>query len=704
MRMIAARLLRVLALIAAFAAFGTAAAQAAGPLAVSQGEYKFTALDEPLVATDRKIDLWATVWRPTTIAELGRPLPLLVFLHGNHSTCGRFDASLGVRVDDNSQYTQTGTCPSGYEVTPNHAGYDYVAAELASYGYVVVSINANRGITAGSGVSGDSGLNLMRGRLVLRHLALLADWNAGGSDSYPVPGSLGFAPAGTLDFRYVGLMGHSRGGEGVRAALQQYRDPGSALASMIGPMSVRSIFEIGPVDGQTSRVLNADGVASIILLPSCDGDVSDLQGVHVFDRAFDIVDDRVKAFHGTFTVWGANHNAYNTEWLTSDSPGCKGSDALFPEAGRSEAQQTTAKVPMVDFFRSTVGGKRKPALAQLFDPARPIPAELTAITRYWRGYLPGPINRSATVLQSFSGASGTSDSGVANTAAGVTVTHKRASSEHDASVRVAQVAWTAASPAERYYEIVLDTAGLDLRRAAGIGFRVSLNCVDTLCDQPSDPAGDMDFTVSLVDTAGNRSAEVAMAGRAVITRPVGVNIRFLPNKGLHPLLSSVELPIDAFTGVSLKGVKAIRFTFQKKPVGSVNLADIVALGGKGVTIPAAAPAIASEEAAVAALPPAATDDVNAVVAVTSVPASARGGAGGDVVAVTLRSSRRFPVADALPVLHLGDSLYDVSEIAPDGREITFRIPAADYARLPARSAVVTVRASDLAWAFGTLPR
>jgi hypothetical protein len=39
--------------------------------------------------------------------------------------------------------------------------YDYVAMQLASWGYVVVSINANRGITCGYGIPGGSSNSLV---------------------------------------------------------------------------------------------------------------------------------------------------------------------------------------------------------------------------------------------------------------------------------------------------------------------------------------------------------------------------------------------------------------------------------------------------------------------------------------------------------------------------------------------------------------
>jgi hypothetical protein len=139
------------------------------------GEYKLPALIDPTVASEAYTELWAAVYRPR---RSGR-FPLLVFLHGNHATCGRYDPELGVRIDDRVEYTTTGTCPEGWVPTPNHLGYRYLASTLARNGYVVVSINANRGVNAAPGILGDSGLNLRRGRLVLRHMQQLARWSAG---------------------------------------------------------------------------------------------------------------------------------------------------------------------------------------------------------------------------------------------------------------------------------------------------------------------------------------------------------------------------------------------------------------------------------------------------------------------------------------------------------------------------------------------
>jgi len=53
---------------------------------VLDGEYRLPASIHSSVTTEAKTELWAHVWRPRT----GGPHPLVVLLHGNHGTCGRF--------------------------------------------------------------------------------------------------------------------------------------------------------------------------------------------------------------------------------------------------------------------------------------------------------------------------------------------------------------------------------------------------------------------------------------------------------------------------------------------------------------------------------------------------------------------------------------------------------------------------------------
>ena len=697
---------------ATLAALWSAPVSAAeGPFAVTTGSYKFVDRDEPLVATDRKVDLWGEVYRPASLN--GKALPLVVFLHGNHGTCGTYDPERGVRVDNRTDYTTTGKCPDRYVVTPNHLGYAYLAEELASWGYIVVSINANRGVTAGAGLADDRGLNLMRGRLILRNLALLSDWNRG-TGSIEAPASLGFDPKGTMDFLQVGIMGHSRGGEGARAALQQFRDEGSAFQGLIEPMTIRSIFEIGPVDGQTSRVLDADGVNSMILLPTCDGDVYNLQGMKVFDRVFSRsgTRDKVQAFHGTFAVWGANHNAYNTEWLTSDSPGCYGANQIFPENGRSLPQQTTAKESLVPFFRATVGPNAAPSLADIFDPAVELPSAVTNITKVDRGYLPTPINGQTVVLERFTKQTGLSDKNVATTAVGLRVSHQAASYEHDPSVRVAEVSWDQASALHRYFQVNF-AEGRDLSAYKTFAFRVALRCFQNVCRKLPGENGEMNFTASLVDSSGAVSKEILISPRVRISRPIGPSFydENDPNRYLHGTLYTVEIPLEDFRSVDLASVTGVRFTFDRRRAGLVDLADLT-VSKRAVADPdaAAIETVAMRSASGSQAPdlppaPSAEQDGNKlrVVRAAASPRASAAGKSEPTVDIVLTSNRAFPVTGAFPRLEVGGVSVEGGEVAADGKTMTIRMPERDYAALPKnKNARLIVQASSPVWKFGAL--
>ncbi|HWO12155.1 MAG TPA: kelch repeat-containing protein, partial [Polyangiaceae bacterium] len=167
-------------------------------------EYKLPARLDPDITAATLTELWAAIARPAALEE-GRRYPLLLFLHGNHGTCGSGE---NPRSDSDCTYTTSGFCPEGFVVSPSHRGYDYVATELAARGFIVVSVNANRGITCGGGEAGDDGFNLARGRLLLKHLQLLSEWDRGQSEP---PESVGVSLLRQLDFTHLGMMGHSRG-------------------------------------------------------------------------------------------------------------------------------------------------------------------------------------------------------------------------------------------------------------------------------------------------------------------------------------------------------------------------------------------------------------------------------------------------------------------------------------------------------------
>jgi hypothetical protein len=652
------------------AAQGADGLAARGPFTVQEEEYKLDAKIDPRILADRETELWARVFVPKQgDAVADGKLPVLVFLHGNHGTCGTGE---NPRRDTSIQYTIDGTCPEGFTVTPNHRGYDYIAQNLASWGYVVVSVNANRGITAAQGVEGDFGLNLARGRLVLSHLALLSDWNQNGGSV----DAIGVDLEGKLDFEEVGMMGHSRGGEGVRAALSQYREANSIWPAAIGPMTVRGIFEIAPVDGQTSQVLNASDTAWNVLLPMCDGDVADLSGVRPFDRMLRATAEANESPKSTLLVWGANHNFFNTEWQQSDAFQCDADQTpIFDvDAITSDAQRTIGVQALTAFFRGHVGKAKVEALAAAFDPAGPAPKAWVDLTPIGRDFVVTPDAKETLRLARFDGAA------VADIVAGAQgVTTAMVKLPLHDNRRGVRVSWTAPTA----------TTGLSLK--LGNGAPVDLQGRSTLdVDLKYNVSADnLDFTMRLVTAGGQQSQPVALSSFVHPQGTVGRN-----------LLQTVRIPLSAFGGVDLTSVSSLRLTFDKSANGRLELGDVRSTARSRPVV--AAPALAASGGRGAAVgrggrgvdadqTPGRARIANAVLD------QAAGSQGPDgrplppYVKVTLRSDKAFPIRDELPTLMIDGQAYKISGyVANDPKAIVFSVPAAKWRQLPTAGKVEVV--------------
>ncbi len=664
-------------------------ATATGPLAVASAEYKLPASIDADILAGRTTELWARVYRPRTLTTTS--YPLVVILHGNHATCGR---GTNPRTDDRVDYTSTGTCPSGYVVAPSHAGYGYLADKLASFGYIVVSINANRGINAAGGVSGDSGLNLARGRLILKHLQKLSEWNKNGG----TPSTLGVELKGRIDFSQVGLIGHSRGGEGIRAAYNQYRDTGSSWpAKILYPVSFRAMFEIGPVDGQTSRVLNADGTTWSVLLPMCDGDVSNLQGIKPFDRMMSSRSETPAQQKSAVAVWGANHNFYNTEWQRSDSSGCQGHTALFPSTIGSPQQQNTAVHTVLSLMRANVGTTTDKSFNKLFVSRYAVPTSLAAITPVERSFQDSAAAAVSIVLDDFDKPTGTSSAGAANEASGVTVSHGTVGNRHDPSQRGAALSWTSAGTST-YFQSNFTAAGTgrDVSPYAYLNLRVARQ------NSPSNPATPKttNFKVQLVDAAGNRSLAVPISSHLRLTGPVG------GPAGLHTLLQSAQIPLTSFGSFALTRVRGVRLVFDDTAQGAIYVSNLRFSNSQVTLAPLLASLYASESAAGddEGSSQAASDQTYDRVAVTSATtptASASVAAPSDArfaairrvrregqttgeLEIELRSRAGFPVRNELPILRVAGRDFSLSRYPESGEttSLLFTLSADDFARLP----------------------
>jgi len=610
-----------------------------GELDVATTEYKLPASVDPNILTDRATEAWARVWRPlSSDNDESRRLPLVVFLHGNHGTCGTFfcraaicgtDIPLpdGPRIDDRIDYTTTGTCPRmgegtppaehDYVVSPSHEGYAYLAEQLASRGYLVVSINANRGVTAGAIQSNvDRGLNLARGRLVLKHLMLLSRWNQGLD---PTPASLGFDLRDRIDFSRVALIGHSRGGEGVRAAYNLYTGRNADFAPYAGinwrgmipnTVNIRGIFEIAPVDRQTGRTLNAEGVTWNTMIGSCDGDVINQQGIWPYDRMIKSFTEQPAAQKSFYYVVGANHNYWNTEWQFSDSSGCfNPAEQLFvtdPDTGilpgvtGSASQRTTGSASVLALVRGVLRASDDEdedegsfsRFLRNFDPQYGLPPVVTNVARIQRGFIASPSSQVTQALEDFDRPTGTSQFGVPNDTSNLTAEHVPVI-EHGIPfsardemgnlvalppfVRAAKVTWQSAG-ANVFFQInfAAPGGGIDLSRFATLDFRVDRESPKRTTLNPSNATN---FHVQLVASDGSLSEPVAAGDFAEIVGPFGTpdaDLSFInpafPD-GFHTNLPTARIPIGNFRFRDLNQTRGIRLTFDDTPTGQIYLTD-----------------------------------------------------------------------------------------------------------------------------------
>ncbi len=256
-----------------------------GPFAVTPTEYNLG--DNAFMPTGlpAAVEVRARVHHLTNLGA--GPFPLVVIMHGRHATC----------FDGNNAFLQW-PCTDSRQPILSFQGYDYIGEILASHGYVVVSVSAN-GINAVDNATGDLGM-AARTELIQHHLELWDMLNTTGAPPF------GTSFVGTVDLSNVGTMGHSRGGEGVVRHFLLNQSQGSLFG-------IGAVFPLAPTTFSRDVINN---VPLAVLLPYCDGDVADLQGVHFYDDArYNVPGDSARKH--TMLVLGANHNFYNTFWTPS---------------------------------------------------------------------------------------------------------------------------------------------------------------------------------------------------------------------------------------------------------------------------------------------------------------------------------------------------------------------------------------------------
>ncbi len=537
---------------------------ATGPNAVEELRYDLGAEAFQPDGFPGRVELEGAIYAPRTIS--GRA-PVVILLHGRHVTCAS-DTDADLRWP----------CPAGLPEVPSYLGYGVLGRNLASHGYVVVSIGAN-GVNAVDGFLADGGA-AARAQLVLEHLRRLRAWDEGSAGS-----AFSSRFAGHLDLGRVGLMGHSRGGEGVVAAAQLNQRIGS-------PFGIRAVLALAPVDFGR-RVLA--GVPLGVVLPYCDGDVSDLQGASYYDDAR-YASPGDPAPKMTALLYGANHNFFNSVWTTGPGSGDdteffgpideepRAAGATDPCASGSAhrlsptVQEQAGAVLVGGFLRRHVGGEV--GLTRFVTGTAPVPA--SAGVARWAVAHHEPdrldiarfdaadqarVNRFGG-LASLTGLPSTLVCDASSTEIGEVTAPSQGSATPcpgAAMLRatnvtgVLDVAWRGRATVVRE---PLHPSGVDVRRFDGVRLRVAVT------DDARNATRDrQDLRVVLEDRRGRRAA-VAVGDRT------GALVRVNQGQVGHALLNGIRLPLAEFRGVDLSAIRAVELRFDRTPAGRVSVADL----------------------------------------------------------------------------------------------------------------------------------
>lgn len=197
------------------------------------------------------------------LAELGRS-PIVLMVHGNHSPAD-----------------------------PSYLGYDYFQSALAKMGIIAVSVDSNA--LNGGGLSVQNILD--RADLIISNIAFLQTLDADPTSKFQQK----------IDFKRLGLMGHSRGGDAV-----------VTVPTVIGlaGVTIQSVLALAPTNARYRAgmsTIQPKGYSFMTILPAGDGDVRDNNGAQFYDQA------TPGPFKSQLYVFYTCHNFFNRQWLDDDS-------------------------------------------------------------------------------------------------------------------------------------------------------------------------------------------------------------------------------------------------------------------------------------------------------------------------------------------------------------------------------------------------
>ena len=259
-----------------------------------------------------KVPLRGKIWYPRELKNC----PTLFIIHGNHDY-----------------------------IEESYLGYEYLGQYLASYGYVMVSVDQN----ACNLLTNE---NDARAILLLENIKAVQKYNA--QKDNPIYQK--------IDTQNIAIAGHSRGGEAVSIAYlfnDEEVNPNNGKIKLDYHFNIKSIIAIAPTIDQyqpTSKAVELEDVNYLIIHGANDQDLYDFGGIKQYkDIHFTGEGDYIKT---SLYCAGCNHGQFNSRWGLYDRTGFY-SKALNVENFVSEQeQQRIAEIFIKTFLDCTLKGNR----------------------------------------------------------------------------------------------------------------------------------------------------------------------------------------------------------------------------------------------------------------------------------------------------------------------------------------------------------
>lgn len=493
----------------------------------------------------------------------GEDLPIAVVIHGSHgSGCSSTD---GV--------TEAWPCPD--DERPNYAGFQYLIEELAADGYVAISINANPAYVM---AYGEARPNMRLPILFDLYMARLAAVDKEEAD-------IGIDLGGRVDWSKLVVLGHSQGGEGVNWIVDARAGNTAPEQIAAGQGPVAAAILLAPSVASTRNMEMALPFA--VILPACDRDVAALDGQYYYEDAHTAGVQR-NALVASVYLPGANHNRFNRqledETLGRTSAVCEG--ALLPAAAQQQFLADYAR----RFFDAALGRRQADPAALGIDPMQSAPATLLGRTALTSLALPATQRLTLPLHEERAGGSITTvlcQQGYQQAEDKMEACRRRQFNQPGYPEQLV-LAWQGS---DVLYTVNLPEASRDLSKYGALHLRAAVDPI-SLLNEPGQPQS---FSLRLTDGAGNETT-VSLAGEPALAFPTGKK-GFDDSLGLdtwdnHVLLSSIRVPLAAFSGVDLSDVQSVTLVFDAMGRGAIFIADLELLmtDRPHLTNPATAPA------------------------------------------------------------------------------------------------------------------